>query len=134
MGDRISRIYKRLGLILAILFLCSLSPAGNPKLLKERSIAPEERDQSEEQRYRDRLQRGIQGLLDNIRFTEEEIATLKGEVDALKREVDALSLGTIDSFYVIFSDTTSVQNGEKNVNAFLTPGDTIYIDTTDAIE
>ena len=94
--------------------------AGRPELLKERSIIPEEREQAEEQRYRDGSQKQLQGLINRI--------------DLLEKKVANLSLGTIDSFYIMFSDTSSVQNNNKNVNAYLTPNDTIYIDSLDLIE
>lgn len=40
--------------------------------------------------------------------------------------------GTIDSFYVIFTDSASAANGNQHVNGYLTPGDTLYVDTTGA--
>ncbi len=127
MGCGISRYIKRLGLVLCILFLCSISPATPPELLSKRDIVPEERDQTEEQRYRDDSQKQTQELLSKLNLIEYRL-------DKLEKEVANLSLGTIDSVYVMFSDTASVQNNNKNVNAFLTPSDTLYIDTTDLIE
>ena len=38
--------------------------------------------------------------------------------------------GTIDSFFVIFTDSASAANGNKHVSGFLTPGDTLYVDTS----
>jgi len=105
-----------------MLSLCGISSADKPELLGERTIAPEKHDQAEEQRYRDGLQKQTKELLSKIDL-------LENELNSLKRIVGNLSLGTVDSFYVIFSDSTSVQNGNKNVNAFLTPNDTLYIDT-----
>ena len=122
MGDRITRCIKRLGLAVTILFLCGLSPASPPKLLDKRDMVPEERDQAEEQRYRDDSQKQTQELLGKLNLMEYRL-------DKLEKEVADLNLGTIDSFYVIFSDSTNVQNNNKNVNAFLTPSDTLYIDT-----
>ena len=39
--------------------------------------------------------------------------------------------GSVDSFYVIFTDSASAANGNKHVNGFVTPNDTLYVDTTD---
>jgi len=42
--------------------------------------------------------------------------------------------GSVDSFYVIFTDSASAANGNKHVNGFVTPNDTLYVDTGGAGE
>ena len=42
-----------------------------------------------------------------------------------------VAAGTIDSFYVVFTDSASAKNGDENIKGFITPNDTLYIDSTE---